>query len=127
MEAHNSQPVTFERAIPVLPSLDLEDSVAFYTQVGFAKLFSDPDGTEPYAIIERDGIQIHFWECDDPVLPSNSSCRIQVADVETFYETFERPTAIFGELTETPFGTKEFVIKDPHENLMWFFEGVPQE
>lgn len=125
MPKDRSRAVTFESAIPILPSLDITVSEEFYVDIGFESVFSNPDGDEPYAIIERDGVQVHFWECDDPWLPSNSSCRIEVSDVDSYHEAFQRPSAIFTALEETSFGTQEFVIKDPHENLMWFFDPVP--
>ena len=44
-------------AIPKLASLDMERSLAFFERLGFKRRGSYPD----YGIIERDGVQIHFW------------------------------------------------------------------
>jgi hypothetical protein len=73
----------FERAIPVLPSLDLARTAAFYEGVlGFVRRHLDAD----YAILVRDAVEIHFWRCTDPRLAEASGCRIGVTAIAPLYE-----------------------------------------
>jgi hypothetical protein len=73
----------FERAIPVLPSLDVARTVAFYEGVlDFVRRHLDAD----YAIVVRDAVEIHFWRCTDPRLAEASGCRIGVTAIAPLYE-----------------------------------------
>ena len=57
--------------IPVLASLNLAESVAFYAgRLGFTKVSQYDD----YAIVVRDGAEIHFWFCADRNIAENTSC-----------------------------------------------------
>jgi hypothetical protein len=72
-------------AIPVLPVLSIEETLAYYEgRLGFRRYI---DSNE-YAGVELDGLQIHFWLCNDANLPQNSSCRINVAGVDALYGRF---------------------------------------
>lgn len=49
-------------AHPILPCLNWEETIAFYDRLGFAPGNLYPD---QYLIVHRDGIQLHFWKCND--------------------------------------------------------------
>ncbi len=112
------------RAIPVLASLDLQQSKTFYTdKLGFtADLFGD------YMIARRDDMEIHFWLASDRIHPEHTSCYIRGGQVPALYEEFstkgigENP--IDGErlsdFAVRPWGMKEFYVWDPHGNLLKF-------
>ncbi|PKP77729.1 MAG: glyoxalase [Alphaproteobacteria bacterium HGW-Alphaproteobacteria-3] len=112
------------RAIPVLASLDLQQSKTFYTdKLGFtAELFGD------YMIARRDDMEIHFWLANDRIHPEHTSCYIRGGQVPALYAEFwtkgigENP--IDGErlsdFTTRPWGMKEFYVWDPHGNLLKF-------
>ena len=110
--------------IPVLPVLSIEDTLAYYEgRLGFRRYI---DSTE-YAGVELDGLQIHFWQCNDANLPQNSSCRINVAGVDALYGRF-LAAGVVGESDapeEKPWGFREFAVKDPSGNLVWFAEEIP--
>ncbi len=113
---------TLRTAVPVLPSLDVAATVAFYTTaLGFA---CRHHATGEYAILRRDEIEIHFWYCDDPRLAENSACRVGVTGVESLREECAarrilRPDCA---VRETPWGTREFEVFDPHGNVLTFYE-----
>src|SRR3954471_4344407 len=67
-------PSRLKAAIPKLASLNIERSVAFFERLGFARRYFDKD----YGIVERDGVQLHFWLCADPSIPKETACRIEV-------------------------------------------------
>ena len=112
------------RAIPVLASLDLAQSKAFYeSKLGFiAELFGD------YMIARRDEMEIHFWLADDRIYPESTSCYIRGGQVPALYEEFSHAdigtNPIDGERISDfqlrPWGMKEFYVWDCHGNLLKF-------
>ena len=110
--------------IPVLPVLSIEETLAYYEgRLGFRRYI---DSNE-YAGVELDGLQIHFWLCNDESLPQSSSCRINVAGVDALYGRF-LASGVVGEddaPEEKPWGFREFAVKDPSGNLVWFAEEIP--
>ena len=109
-------------AIPKLASLDIERSLAFFERLGFERKGSYPD----YGIIQRDGLQIHFWLCDDPRVPRETGCRIMVEGIDALYERYSAEGVIHpnGELSVKPWGVREFSILDVDGNLLTFQEAV---
>ena len=117
---------TLERAIPVLASLDLEQTQQFYAdKLGFAPLFTYPD----YAISGRDGVQIHFWLTDDRRYAENTSCRIDVVGVDALYAEMSATGVVHpnGHLKDQPWGMREFSVLDGDGNLIKFGQQVPVE
>lgn len=110
--------------IPVLPVLSVEETLAFYEgRLGFRRYIDSKE----YAAVELDGLQVHFWLCNDPNLPRNSSCRINVAGVDALYGRFLASGVVTGEDApeEKPWGFREFAVKDPSGNVVWFAEEIP--
>jgi hypothetical protein len=103
-------------AIPKLASLDIERSLAFFERLGFVRKGSYPD----YGIIERDGVQIHFWLCSDPRIPKETACRLSVQGIEQLFQAFSARGVIHpnGSLALKPWGVWEFSILDPDGNLV---------
>ena len=111
-------------AIPVLPALDIEAAVAFYREkLGFEAVFQYPE----YAGLARDGVQIHLWHCEDPVIPNSTSCRVQVTGVDGLHAELEPRGVVHpnGGLEDKPWGYREFTILDGCGNCIVFAE--PQE
>lgn len=114
----------FARAIPILASLNLEESRRFYTEkLGFqAELYGD------YLIVRRDEIELHFWLADDRVHPENTSCYIRGGQVPALYDDLKtRGIDIdpiggerMSEFAARPWGMKEFYVWDVHGNLLKF-------
>lgn len=110
-------------AIPVLPSRAIEDTVAFYSRLGFE------GGPHPfnrdYAIMTRQGIEIHFFKHTelDPY-GSSAGCYIRVSEVDAFYQTCARqawPTQgipRLDPLENKPWGLREFAVVDPDGSLI---------
>ena len=108
-------------AVPVLPSLDIEATLAFYAEkLGFATAFQYPG----YAGVERDGVQIHFWRCEDPGLPGMSSCRVHLAGVDALYEEVQAHGVVHpnGPLSDKEWGFREFTALDLVGNAVVFAE-----
>lgn len=106
--------------VPQLPSLDLERTATFCAlTLGFEVV----SRYETMIIVKRDAAEIHFWKCDDPALPKESSCYVRVVDLGPLFAAFKAAGAKFGyELTEQPWGMHEFQVNDPDGNALRFGE-----
>jgi catechol 2,3-dioxygenase-like lactoylglutathione lyase family enzyme len=110
-----------QSTVPVLASLDLSESVEFYTKrLGFTKISQYDD----YAIVARDGAEIHFWMCRDRTIAENTSCYIRVVDTERLFKEFVENGAPAKQPVVCPWGMKELYVVDPHGNLLKFGERV---
>ncbi len=127
-------------SIPALPIQDMSRSAAFFhDKLGFTIIFQEGG----YAVLRRDSAEIHLWAATDeswrerngasPIISGaesfiagTASCRIGVEGVEELYQEI-RPLGILhpkAHLHHTDFGTREFAISDPDNNLVTFFERV---
>ena len=107
----------FAKSIPVLASLNIDESMAFYVNtLGFSgERYGD------YLIVKRDQLEIHFWLANDKIFPENSSCYIRGGQVSALYEEFKASgVERLSEFTVRPWNMKEFHIIDPHGNLLKF-------
>jgi catechol 2,3-dioxygenase-like lactoylglutathione lyase family enzyme len=111
-------PARLVAAIPKLASLDIERSLAFCENLGFTRVGAHPD----YGMVERDGVQIHFWLCQDPRIPTETACRIAVEGIEQLFEAYSEKGVIHpnGSLAVKPWGVSEFSVLDPDGNLITF-------
>src|SRR5713226_9982869 len=102
--SQKSQP-TFDSIAPRFVCQDLEQALAFYGQLGFATTYHD----EAFAIVERDGIDLHFNVSDPTQEPpkGRSVCWIGVTNIEALYQQYVPTGAIQSPLESTPWGMKE--------------------
>ncbi len=107
----------FAQTIPVLASLDVEQSAAFYRdQLGFRV-----DRHGDYLLARRDRMEIHFWLAKDRIHPENTSCYIRGGQVVALYKEFRaKGVPNLSEFLVRPWNMKEFYIHDPHGNLLRF-------
>jgi catechol 2,3-dioxygenase-like lactoylglutathione lyase family enzyme len=97
---------------------DLSQALAFYGRLGFAITYQD----EGFAMVERDGISLHF-----EVSAGHSVCWIGVTKIEALYQQYVPTGAIQSPLTSQPWGMKEFFLCDPFRNLLLFGERISDE
>jgi catechol 2,3-dioxygenase-like lactoylglutathione lyase family enzyme len=108
-----------QSTIPVLASLDIDESIAFYQdRLGFTLL----SRYDTYAILARDGAEMHFWFCSDRKIAENTSCYIRTADTQGLYDEFAGNGVSLKEPAVRPWGMKELYVTDPHGNLLKFGE-----
>ena len=60
----------FDRAIPVLSSLEIATSLDFFHMLGF-DMYNFGDNN--YGIAIREHIEVHFWLCTDKHIAENTS------------------------------------------------------
>ena len=105
-----------KEAIPILPSLNLDETSGFYARLGFVEDSRWPD---EYLIVSRDDGEIHFWACDDPELSKNSSCYVYVEDAAALYaEYLAEGIERMKPPEQTDYDILEFSVIDPHGNLI---------
>ena len=106
-----------QSTIPVLPSLDLDETIQFYKRLGF-KVWSRHEGD--YAILAREGQELHFFLMGN-LVPSESffGCYWRVDDADALYAEFlAAGLPDLHPMEDKPWGMKEFAIIDPHRNLI---------
>lgn len=106
-------------ALPVLPSLSIAETAAFYSEkLGFqAHVFEGQD----YLILRRDGMELHFWLCDDREICENTSVYLRGDGIDALYEELSgKDLPRLSPFTVRPWGMKEFYVWDPHGNLLRF-------
>jgi uncharacterized glyoxalase superfamily protein PhnB len=110
---------------PILPANDVLETVRWYeVKLGFQRRFvyTEP----PYAVIARDGVEIHLSQFKIDAKRNYTTCYIRVKGVDALYETWRVQGLIHPSATlETkPWGQKEFAIADPNGNLLRFGEAA---
>jgi hypothetical protein len=98
---------------------EMEQALAFYGHLGFATPYHD----EGFAILERDGISLHFT-----VSEGHSVFYIGVTNIEALYQQYLPTGAIRSpQITSQPWGTKGFWLCDPSRNILIFEEEASTE
>ena len=105
----------FDRAIPLLASLDIAASLDYFNSLGFeTQNFGDS-----YGIAVREHIEIHFWLCTDKNVTENTSCYVRVNDIHALHADLARRMDV-GEVVETSWGMDELYVWDPSGSLVKF-------
>jgi hypothetical protein len=108
---------------PKLPMRDKLITKDFYiNKLGFDDIGSND--YEFYLIVQKDHIQIHFFEFKtlDPA-ENYGQVYIRTNDIDTLYKLMQdRHIGIHpnGHLSKKPWGQREFSILDPDNNLLTF-------
>jgi catechol 2,3-dioxygenase-like lactoylglutathione lyase family enzyme len=131
-------------AIPTFQVRNMERSLPFYRDILGMSLIHHDGG---FAIFGRNEIEIHLGQADDeswrnrdirekPVrsgsesfLAGTASCRIGMSGVEEYYPLLVAHDVIHpnGKIRTTEWGTREFAVLDPDNNLITFFERVGRD
>lgn len=115
-----------QKAIPMLASLNEEETIKFYTEkLGFT-FHSSWDG---YLIFSRDGVSIHHWPTTDPEIPKATGCYINVTDVNKLYTELKAQGVVHpnGDLKDMEWGMRQFSILDNNGNIIHFGEDISGE
>jgi predicted enzyme related to lactoylglutathione lyase len=125
-----------EAVHPVLLALDVAGAVAFYKKIGFALTFQDNADDPRYVGVKRDAVVIHLqWHDASEIIvgADRPNYRFQVEDVDALYEEFLSSGALIGQggsgpwrkPAQTPWGTREFHLRDPSGNGLQFYRNSP--
>ena len=110
-----------DRAIPILPSSDLDATARFYGGLGF-----EPTGRHPsYLLMARGPVELHFFACPG-IDPENSDfmAYIRVEDPDAWVRELaalglprDGTPRLVG-IEDKPWGMREFAIVDPDGTLL---------
>lgn len=107
-----------QSTVPVLASLNLAETLQFYTRhLGFAPLLE----MDNYLILQRDGCELHFWPCNERHIAENTSCYVR-ANTAVLHADFAARGLQVAPPVIQPWGMKEMYVIDPHGNLLKFGE-----
>jgi catechol 2,3-dioxygenase-like lactoylglutathione lyase family enzyme len=120
-------PVRLLAAVPALPVSDERRAVAFFEALGFEELTA---GGRGLGILRRDAVEIQVWVADGSApgaerhLAGSASCRIEVTGVEALHQLCRSLGVVHpnAPLADRPWGTREFAVLDPDNNLLAFYE-----
>ncbi len=127
-----------ESVHPVLMARDVATAVRFYAALGFDAVFQDDPADPTYAAVRRDGVELHLQWADPgqwayPV--DRPAYRFHVRDVDVLYAEFRGAAGAVAGVgagpasarspwaapAETPWGTREFHVRDPAGNVLQFY------
>ncbi|MFE7541540.1 bleomycin resistance protein [Streptomyces platensis] len=128
-----------EKTIPMLPCRTLQPVLDFYTALGFEVTFQQKS-PNPYAVVQRGGIQLHFFGMKryDPA-QSYSTCYIRTDDVDGLHQDFRtglkaaygripaRGLPRIGPLKDTSHGVRQFLVSDPGGNCLRIGQQTSQD
>ncbi|MEE2567018.1 bleomycin resistance protein [Hyphobacterium marinum] len=116
------------RAIPVLPSTNVAESLAFVRDtLGFKCWTWDDPPT--YGGAALDGAELHFSSTDRKEICAWTSCRVDVDDVQAIYERAKAAGVVHpnGDLGDKPWGYREFAVLDPAGILITFGQDIDEK
>jgi hypothetical protein len=119
MESPQPTP-TFVSVAPRYVVSDLEQTFAFYQRLGFHTV-----DYGSIAIIERNGVERQFNHDPDLAPRGHFVCYLTVTESEALYQQYlqDLPSGcVRSPLTVTDYGTQEFWVCDPFNNILIFSE-----
>jgi catechol 2,3-dioxygenase-like lactoylglutathione lyase family enzyme len=119
---------TFRWAIPILPSRDLERTIAFWVTVGF-EVVERFDG---YLLTHADGVELHFTtgragdRSQGEAFRQPGQAFVHVRDARVLWKRLRSAdVAGLGPVEEQDYGLREFVVIDPDGNRLRFGSPLP--
>ena len=123
--ADRTDGVRFIAATPVLASLDIGRTIAFYVERLGAVAVHAEQGV--YGIVALGDIHLHFWACADRRIAEATGCRVAVEGIDTLYLRCQAAQIVHpnAPLHDTSWGTREFAVLDGDGNLITFHQRQP--
>jgi catechol 2,3-dioxygenase-like lactoylglutathione lyase family enzyme len=112
----------FGKAIPILPSLDIERTLKFFGEILDFKTRHYEEFS--YGMAARGDVEIHFWHSDDKHLAENSSCYVRVSDIEALHAQLKPKLPALKDVVRTAWGMAELYVIDPDGNLIKFGQAM---
>lgn len=120
---------------PVLMARDVAASVGFYARLGFAPAFRDDPAAPRYAVVRRGPVELHLQWADPGQWAhpgDRPAYRFAASDVDGLYAEFLAAGVItpggegpWATPADTPWGTREFHVRDPGGNVLQFYRARP--
>jgi uncharacterized glyoxalase superfamily protein PhnB len=125
------QSAELKDVIPILDVRDVEAALRFYVeQLAFQVDFRYEEDPNNYAGVRRGGVYLHMqWQHEDSFRDGTAGrlrVRIVVDDPDALFAEY-RAKGVLGEsakLRDTPWGTREFGLRDPDGNGLTFYRDL---
>lgn len=119
-------PANVKSVQPVLMVGDVPAALAFYAKLGFEKYFVDNPKDPRYAGVRRGGAELHLQWHDAAEFARKGdrpNTRFAVDDPDALHAEFQAAGALSDatEVMDTPWGTREFHVRDPYRNGLQFY------
>ncbi len=118
-----------EAVHPVLMVRDVESAIRFYERLGFTAVFRDAPSSPKYAAVRRDDVELHLQWHDASAWDASGdrpTHRFVVDFVDALSaELAAVPNLDRTEVRDTPWGTREFHVRDPDGNGLQFYRDRP--
>lgn len=103
-------------AKPILPVVEMDESVGFYRQLGFDVEPYDAD----YTIVSQSGEEVVHLRVVDDLDPAQNAASVyfHVQDVDAVHREWAFTGIVTGEVVDEPWGMREFTVADPAGNLL---------
>lgn len=117
---------------PVLAARDVNESLAFYARLGFLATFTDDPARPRYAAMRRGTVELHLqWADASQWTPGGDRpvVRFPTPDPDALHAEFLGSGAVtadssggpYARPADTPWGTREFHLRDPGGNGLQFY------
>jgi catechol 2,3-dioxygenase-like lactoylglutathione lyase family enzyme len=118
---------------PVLMARDVAASIRFYERLGFDTAFQDDLVAPRYAAIRRGRVELHLQWADPSQWAhagDRPAYRFPTDDVDALYAEVRAAGGLGHEASgspwaapaDTPWGTREFHVRDPGGNVLQFYQ-----
>jgi hypothetical protein len=119
----------FLGAAPVLPAHDIAETIDwFQRKLGFEPEFQYPLEHPVYAVVSRQGTEIHLRAAPVDAAQNRCQCYVGVTGVDDLYHEYLVRGVIHpaGDLEVKPWGQKEFAVLELNGATLVFGEGLEE-
>jgi len=121
---------------PVLAAREVAASLRFYARLGFTTTFQDDPAAPRYAVIRRGPVELHLQWADPGQWAhpgDRPAYRFLAPDVDALHAEFlangdlgpDTRGGPWAVPANTPWGTREFHLRDPGGNVLQFYRPLP--
>ncbi|MEP7269329.1 MAG: hypothetical protein ABI844_17040 [Saprospiraceae bacterium] len=108
----------FEKLVPNIFYIDIQDSLKLFVDcLGFEIGHNEIKSSQPFCVLEKDGLQINIFQNAELAKEHNPEFRLVTRNIEEVYTKVSNSHPEFlhpnlKEITLRPWGAKEFALKD---------------
>jgi catechol 2,3-dioxygenase-like lactoylglutathione lyase family enzyme len=114
--------IRFEGISPVFPVSDIASAVSFYCEALGFKLGWTWGEPPTHASVDRDQIDIMLTL--NPVKAGSGDAYVGLKGVESYFAELKARRVPLGELSDRPYGMRDFAVRDPDGNRLVFGEST---
>ena len=115
----------FEQLVPNVYYADITNGLKMFTDcLGFTIGHNEIKSSQPFCVLNKDGLSIYLFEHADLAKEHNPEFRFVTENIEEVYEKVSKSHPEFlhpnlKEITLRPWGAKEFALRDYQYQYDW--------